>query len=136
MCRNPFSVQGVDINKGTRVYDSDLLPYEPIWYGVIVLRAPHIDEAVVVYEQFTTIFDLEAFCPQRLQGRFVNGYEPLLAGKRQALHPPLVMEHHLLSNGCVKFFNGEELTVTEWSVYVMVGKFNVVFNQSFVFRFA
>ena len=46
------------------------------------------------------------------------------------------MEHHLLRNSRIKFLDGEELTVTEWGVYVMIGKFDVVFNQSFVFGFA
>lgn len=54
---------GVDVNKGTRVYDLDLLPYEPVRYGVIVLRAPHVDETVVVYKQLTPILDFEALCP-------------------------------------------------------------------------
>ena len=133
---NPFPLLGVYINEGTRVYDLDLLPNELIRHRVIVLCASHIDEAVLIDQQLASVLDFEAFSPERLQGRLVNGYEALLAGERQALHPTLVMEYHLLRNGRIKFINREELTVAERGVYVLVCKFDVVFNQSLVLRLA
>lgn len=126
---NPFPLLGVDIDKGTCIDNLYFLPDQPVRYRVIVLGASHIDEAVRVYQQLTAVLDFKAFSPKLLQSWFINGYEALLTGERQALHPPLIMEHHLLRNSRIKFLDGEELTVTEWGVYVMIGKLDVVFNQ-------
>ena len=60
----------------------------------------------------------------------------LWSGRTRALHPPLVVEPHLLGDGSVEFVDGKELSVAQGRVYIVIGQFDVVLDKGLVLRLA
>ena len=131
-----LALLGVDEDHRPGVDHLDLLPDEPVRDGVVALLATQIDEAVGVDLQLAAVLDLEALCPQGLQGGLVDGDEAFLAGEGQALHAPLVVEPHLRGYGLVELVKREELSVAQRGVHIVIGELDVVLDQCLVLRLA
>ena len=100
--------------------------------GVVVFRTAHVDEAVGADQKFAAVFYFEAFSPQRFQGGLVYGDEAFFPGERQTLHPPLVVKRHLPRDRLVELLDGEEPAVAQRSIYIVIGKLDMVFDQRLV----
>ena len=131
-----LSLRRVYVYKRPRVNDlyslSDVLEGN----GVVVFRTAHVDEAVGADQKFAAVFYFEAFSPQRFQGGLIYGDEAFFPGERQTLHPPLVVKRHLLRYRLVELLNGKEPAVAQRSIYIVIGKLDMILDQRLVISVA